>query len=103
MGLRTLILALLALSVGCRSASVEPAVDRLSGTWRWLESSGGIAGFRYTPASLNYNVELRFAGAQVTALRNDSVKSTSTFTIRGDDVTYHPSVSVFTFHSSIDT
>jgi hypothetical protein len=103
MGLRRLILGLLVLCSGCRSASIEPAVDRLSGTWRWIEASGGIAGFRYTPTSLNYNVELRFAGAQLTALRNDSVKSVSTVTIRGDEVTFQPPVSVFTFHSRIET
>jgi hypothetical protein len=101
MGLRKLLLVCVVLA-GCRSASVEPSADRLSGTWRWIESTGGIGGFRYTPASLNYNVELRIAGNQVTAVRNDSVIATSTITLRGDEVTYHPSLSVFTFHSGID-
>lgn len=93
----------LILVAGCRSASVAPDVDRLSGRWRWVESTGGIAGFRYTPADQNYSVELRFAGNQVTALRNDSVKTTSSFTIRGDEVTYQPSISAFTFDGGIDT
>ena len=102
MGMRKLVIGFVLLLAACRSASFEPSADRLSGTWRWVESTGGIGGFRYTPASLHYNVELRFAGGQVSALRNDSLKSTSAFTIRGDEVTYQPSLSVFTF-GSIDS
>ena len=97
-------LSLLALMlVACSSASVEPGIDRLEGTWQWVRSTGGIAGNTITPASEGFNVQFRFSGNQVTVLRNDSVRATSTYTVRGDELTYQPSISVFTFDGGVDT
>jgi hypothetical protein len=102
MGLRKILLSLL-LVAGCRSASLEPGIDRLSGAWRWVESTGGIAGMRVTPESVNYTAALRFTGSQVTILRNDSVKGTATFTLRGDSVTYQPALPIFVYGGGIES
>ena len=101
MGMKTIVLAALVLA-GCKSASTDPGDDRLSGSYEWVRSSGGIAGFTLTPASENYRVRFSFSGNQVTAFRNDSLKATSTITVRGDEVTYQPSISVFAFDGGID-
>jgi hypothetical protein len=102
MGLRKLLVGLLLLGA-CRSASLEPGVDRLSGTWRWIESTGGIAGMRVTPESVNYTAQLRVTGRQIKVVRNDSIKATASFTIRGDSVTYQPTLSVFAYGGGIDS
>ena len=96
------ILVLLFLAA-CKSATGEGDVDRLAGTWRWISSSGGFAGSTITPATAGFNVQFRFSGNQVTVLRNDSVRGTSTYTIRGDEITYQPAISVFNFDGSVDT
>lgn len=101
MGMKTIVLAALVLG-GCKSASTDPGDDRLSGSYEWVRSSGGIAGFTLTPASENYRVRFSFSGNQVTTFRNDSLKATSTITVRGDEVTYQPSISVFVFDGGID-
>ena len=87
----------------CRSAGTEPSHDLLNGDFEWVGSSGGIAGRSVTPASEGYTVRFRFSGNQVNVLRNDSLKATALFTVRGDEVTYQPAVSVFGFDSGIDT
>ena len=87
---------------GCKSASTDPAENRLSGSYQWIRSSGGIAGRTMTPASENYSVRFTFSGNQVTIFRNDSSKATSTVTVRGDEVTYQPALSVFLFDQGID-
>ena len=101
MGIKNIVLASLLLSA-CKSASTDPADDRLSGTYEWIRSSGGIAGVTMTPSSERYRVRFTFSGNQVAAFRNDSLKATSTMTVRGDEVTYQPSISVFPFDGGID-
>jgi hypothetical protein len=102
MGLRKVLLGLL-LVAGCRSASLEPGIDRLAGTWRWIASSGGIAGITVTPASVNYTAQIRFNGSHVTVLRNDSVKASTTFTIRGDSmISYQSALPVFVYGGGVD-
>jgi hypothetical protein len=101
MGIKTVVLTTLVLGA-CTSASTDPDADLLSGNYEWVRSSGGIAGVTMTPASENYRVRFSFSGNQVTAFRNDSLKATSTVTVRGDEVTYQPSISVFVFDGGID-
>ena len=99
-------IGLLALVVllACKSMTGEgDGADRLEGSWRWVSSSGGFAGNRITPATAGFNVQFRFSGNQVTVLRNDSIRGTSTYTLRGDDITYQPAISVFNFDGSVDT
>lgn len=100
--MRKLLVGLL-LVTGCRSASLEPGIDRLAGTWRWIESTGGIAGMKVTPASVNYTAQLRFAGSQVTVLRNDSVKGSTTFRLHGDSISYQSALPVFVYGGGMES
>lgn len=102
MGVKRWWVALLILAAACTYSSTGPDGDTPSGTWRWLESTGGIAGVRYTPSSEGYNVRYVFSGNQVSAFRNDSLKATSLITVRDDEITYQPSISVFVFGGGID-
>jgi hypothetical protein len=96
-------LMLLVLLAACRSAGTDPADERLNGEWEWIGSSGGIAGRTVTPESEGYTVHFTFNGNEVQIFRNDSLRATSLFTVRGDEVTYQPSISVFGFDGGIDT
>jgi hypothetical protein len=98
---RVLILSLMV--AACRSAGTDPADELLSGEYDWIGSSGGIAGLTITPQTEGYTVRFRFSGNQVTVFRNDSLKATSLFTVRGDEITYQPSISVLGFDGGIDT
>lgn len=102
MDLKVVLVAALAL-VSCRSAGTDPSDAGLSGTYRWVRSAGGIAGRTFTPASEGYSIRFSFSGSQVTAFRNDSAKATAIVTMRGNDVTYQPSLSAFLFDPAIDT
>lgn len=102
MDLKLIVVAAVAFA-GCRSAGTDPSEDALSGNYRWIRSSGGIAGRVFTPASEGYSIRFSFSGNQVTAFRNDSAKVTSIVTVRGNGVTYQPSISAFLFDPSIDT
>jgi hypothetical protein len=99
----TRVLLLGVLLAGCRSASTDPGSDVITGEYEWIGSSGGIAGRTVTPQSEGYHVRFRFSGNQVSIFRNDSLMATSLFTIRDDEVTYQPAISVFGFDGGIDT
>ena len=101
MGMKSVVV-LSVLLAACRSAGTEPNDDRLHGEWEWVGSSGGIAGVTVTPATEGYTVRFGFSGNQVNVFRNDSLKTTALFTVRGDEVTYQPSISVFRFDGGID-
>ena len=101
MGMRWLVVGVLLLGA-CRSAGTDPADERLSGSYEWIRASGGIAGRMLTPASENYRVRFSFSGNQVSFFRNDSLKGTSTVTVRNNEITYQPSISAFLFNSGID-
>lgn len=98
---RTLVLSLLL--AACRSAGTDPRVEAITGEYDWIGSTGGIAGRTVTPQSEGYRVRLRFSGNQVSIFRNDSLMATSLFTIRADEVTYQPAISIFGFDAGIDT
>jgi hypothetical protein len=102
MGLKGVV-ALSVLLAACRSAGTEPTQELLGGEWEWVGSSGGIAGRSVTPASEGYTVRFAFSGNQLNIFRNDSLRTTALFTVRGDEVTYQPSISVFGFDGGIDT
>lgn len=102
MGMKRVVVWVVLLAA-CRSAGTEPAQEALSGTWEWVGSSGGIAGRSVTPASEGYTVRFSFSGNQLSIFRNDSLRATAQFTVRDDEVTYQPSISVFGFDGGIDT
>jgi hypothetical protein len=102
MGMRNLVCGVLLLAA-CKSAGTEPAAEGPSGNFEWIRASGGIAGRTMTPSTENYGVRFSFTGNQVSVFRNDSLKGTSTVTVRNNEITYQPSISAFLFHSGIDT
>ena len=102
MGMKRVLILALALAA-CRSAGTDPGEQTVSGDYEWIGSTGGIAGRTMTPASEGYGVRFRFSGNQVTVFRNDSALGTAMFTVRGDEVTYQPAISVFVFDPNIDT
>ncbi len=102
MGMKRCVVLGLLLVVACKSAGTEPGDNVLDGSWRWVSSTGSIAGRTVTPETEQYSVRFNFSSNQVTVFRNDSAKATSTVTVRGDEVTYQPSISVFVFDQGID-
>ena len=88
--------------MGCSGYGTEPDTLPVAGTYKWVRSSGGIAGRSFTPASENYSVTFKFDGANVTALRNDSLKATASVQANGSDLQYAPALSVFKFDPQID-
>ena len=104
MGLkRSLSASLLLLLLGCQTNGTAPDAPQVSGNWRWVSSSGSIAGRTYTPMSEGYNVRFVFDGNHLRAFRNDSLIATSQITLAGDEITYQPSLSVFVFGGLSDT
>ncbi len=75
--LRSILAAGLFTAAACNSSPTD--VGRaVEGSWVWVESSGGIAGWTLTPGSEGYSVRLEFADdSTVHAFRNDSLITTS--------------------------
>lgn len=63
-------IAMLGAATAC--GSTGPSFqDGVLGTWRWVESTGGIAGVTLTPASTGDSMTLRFrAGGEVQLFQN---------------------------------
>lgn len=103
MGMKRRWVALLVLATACNYAGTEPDGDSPSGDWRWVASSGGIAGTYIPASSVNYTIRYRFSGNQVTVFRNDSARATSLITVRSDEITYQPAIPGAVFGSGMDT
>jgi hypothetical protein len=88
--------------LGCSSYGTDPDTAAVAGSWRWLSSTGGIAGRTYTPASEGYSVTFKFEGGNVTGLRNDSVKATASVLANGSSLQYAPPLNIFLFDPQID-
>jgi hypothetical protein len=88
--------------LACSSYGTEPDVPAITGNWKWIRSTGGIAGRTFTPASEGYSVLFKFAGNSLTVLRNDSVKATTNVSADGSALHYNPAVSVFLFDPQMD-
>jgi hypothetical protein len=68
---------LLALAA-CYSSGPTGLSEGLEGSWVWVESTGGIAGWTLNPESEGYAVHLEVdADGTVRAFRNDSLITTS--------------------------
>lgn len=65
----------LALTLGACAqleSTLGPAAEeQMTGAWRWVESTGGLAGSRFTPADQGYSVGLVFAKDGVVEIRRD--------------------------------
>jgi hypothetical protein len=77
--------------VGCKKDDQSPTFTskEIFGTWRWVQSSGGIAGFTYTPANAGYSQSLQFnRDSTYVVLRNDTVLDNGRFTIKKERTMY---------------
>ncbi len=91
---------LLALSV-LATACNKPEKQELSGTWRWTNTMGGIAGNTFTPESEGFEAEFVFKGSQVTFYKDGKKVTSGTYHIDEDeDGGYYP-YSSFRFRISI--
>jgi len=66
-----LIVLLLTALAACRQKA-EPGAA-LAGTWRWLQSSGGLDGHTETPATTGYEQRLQIDDTLIARYRNDSL------------------------------
>ena len=55
--------------------------NEISGTWFWLESTGGIAGWTITPASTGDSVRLVFTTSNFEKHVNDTLRNEGPYTI----------------------
>ena len=107
--IRLSIAATLALSpLSCTTpADLAEVQQQLTGSFDWIESSGGFAGQQFTPASTGYAVRLEFAADRVRAYRDGALVGEARITVAEDRqresptpvylVQYRPSLPVFPF------
>ena len=63
---------------GCGGPLEPTTVELLDGSWTWVESSGGITGGTFTPASTGETMTLRFLGADSIELSRNGVPAGAT-------------------------
>ena len=73
-----ILLALLA------TACNKPEKQELSGTWRWTNTMGGIAGNTFTPESEGFEAEFVFKGSQFTFYKDGEKVTSGTYHIDYD-------------------
>lgn len=83
-------------SSGCGLGQGPTVRSGLEGTWRWVESSGGIAGVTRTPESTGIAMTLTFDAFGVVGLRRDGApeRETAYEAVRVD----HPGRPVWEIH-----
>ena len=65
-----LVLVLLLTMTGCKKLP-DPELEKLFGTWDWIQTSGGFGGGAYTPASAGYNQTIEFKKSRICKLYKD--------------------------------
>jgi hypothetical protein len=56
--------------------------EEIVGNWRWVQSSGGMAGIIETPVSTGKNILLIITEDEIQTYENDSLKETTGYTIK---------------------
>ena len=75
---RTLSILAVVGGTACGDPVVPSTVELLDGSWTWVESSGGIAGGTFTPASTGETMTLRFLEADSVELSRNGVLAGAT-------------------------
>ncbi len=75
---RTLSILVVVGGMACSDPVVPTTVELLEGSWTWVESSGGITGGTFTPASTGETMTLRFLGADSIELSRNGVAAGAT-------------------------
>ncbi|AYA37131.1 hypothetical protein D3Y59_08745 [Hymenobacter oligotrophus] len=77
------LLSAVLLLAGCSTdRDVAPLDAQLQGSWRWVQTTGGIAGVRLTPANTGYQEEIRFeSNGSFYRLRDGKVIDSDTYSL----------------------
>jgi hypothetical protein len=75
---RTLLVLAVVGATGCGDPVTPTTAELLEGSWTWVESSGGITGGPFTPASTGETMTLRFLGADSVELTRNGVLAGAT-------------------------
>ena len=75
---RTLSILAVVGGTACGDPVVPTTGELLDGSWTWVESSGGITGGTFTPASTGETMTLRFLGADSVELSRNGVLAVET-------------------------
>lgn len=72
--------------LGLMQCSLHSGEAALSGSWRWVQSVGGFAGWTLTPATEGHTQRLELGSASEFAFfRNDSLVAQGTFSIESEE------------------
>jgi hypothetical protein len=66
----------------CNKDQDTSNLNSINGTWRWLESTGGIVGETQTPASSGKIINLQISNTQVKKYENGNLTSENSYTIQ---------------------
>jgi hypothetical protein len=75
---------LLVLSVLATACS-KPEKEKLTGTWRWTSTTGGLAGVNYTPESEGFEAEIVFKGSSFTFYKDGKKITSGSYQIKDSD------------------
>ena len=80
----TISIILLVLSVLATACS-KPEKEKLTGTWRWTSTTGGLAGVNYTPESEGFEAEIVFKGSSFTFYKDGKKITSGSYQIKDSD------------------
>lgn len=70
---------------GCDKQADAPVLKDITGTWRYIGYSGGLAGFRFTPVdTLNNYIQIDTAGARI-MFRSNNDQECRTYTFEKNE------------------
>ena len=73
-------IAVFMITTSCNNEDLDS--ERLYGAWIWSESSGGIAGMKYTPTTEGYSSVIEFHQSGIfKKYKNEQLETTSKFTL----------------------
>ena len=78
MARRTLSILAVIGATGCGDPVAVTTAELLEGSWTWVESSGGITGETFTPASTGETMTMQFLGADSVELTRNGVLAGAT-------------------------
>jgi hypothetical protein len=85
---KSIAVILVSIIIGCTENSVESQPQGLTGSWEWVQSSGGFAGWTLSPDSVGFNLYYEFrSDSTVSQWQNDSLIFESKFSVYQNTLT----------------
>jgi len=84
-------IAVFMIITSCKNEDLDSKIvpDGLYGAWIWSESSGGIAGMKYTPTTEGYSSVIEFHQSGIfKKYKNEKLEMTSKFTLTNGKTIY---------------